>query len=186
MAKQGLIVLLALGLIAVAAAEERCYHGNADSGELSFRGEADGNRFNGRFRSFEVRVCMSADEPESARIEVTVETGSATVGNRQGDAALVDDELFAAERYPQAVWISEDLESHEDGYLATGELSLRGVSASQPVRLSFEPGDQTLGLSGGAEIMRLDYGVGQGEFEDPDFIRNRVDLSFDLALSIVE
>ncbi len=188
MAKQGLMTFLAAGLLisitSPANAEEHCYRGDADSGELEFRGVAEGSRFTGRFRDFEVRVCVDNNNPESARIEVTVETGSATVGNRQGDAALVDEELFAVDRYPQAVWTSQAVEPKDDGYLAAGELSLRGVSASQPVQLNFEFNDDGLGLSGSAEILRLDYGVGQGEFDDPDFIRDRVDLSFDLSLSV--
>lgn len=187
MAKQGLMTFLAAGLLISITgptnADEHCFHGNADSGALEFRGVAEGSRFSGRFRDFEVRVCVDDDHPESARIEVTVATGSATVGNRQGDAALVDDDLFAVDRYPQAVWVSQALEPKEDGYLATGELNLRGVSASQPVLLQFDHSDVGLGLSGSAEILRLAYGVGQGEFDDPDFIRDRVDLSFDLLLS---
>ncbi len=189
MAKQGLMLLLGLGagfgmaLAPGALAGERCYHGSAESGSLEFRGEAEGNRFNGHFRRFHVQVCLTDAEPETAVIDVRVETGSGTVGNRQGDAALVDEELFAAERYPEAVWTSSSIERNEDGFIAEGELSLRGVSASQPVQLQFDHADAGLDLTGSAQIMRLDYGVGQGEFEDPDFIRNRVELSFDLVLS---
>lgn len=187
MAKQGLIPFLIAGLAlaAVNAANgaEQCYRGDADSGALEFRGVAEGSRFNGRFRSFEVRLCLNDQDPETATIEVTVETGSATVGNRQGDAALADEDLFAVERFPEAVWTSSGIETRDDGFLAAGELSLRGVSASQPVSLLFEFGEGSLKLSGSAEILRLEYGVGQGEFDDPDFIRDRVDLSFDLVLS---
>lgn len=187
MAKQGLIAFmiagLTLALVDIANADERCYRGNADSGELEFRGVAEGSRFTGRFRSFEVRLCLNEQDPETAKIEVKVETGSATVGNRQGDAALADEDLFAVERFPEAVWTSSGIEVQDDGFLAAGELRLRGVSASQPVSLLFEFGEGSLKLSGSAEILRLDYGVGQGEFDDPDFIRDRVDLGFDLVLS---
>ncbi len=187
MAKQGLIPFLiaglALAIVNTANGAEQCYRGDADSGELEFRGVAEGSRFTGRFRSFEVRLCLKDQSPETATIEVNVETGSATVGNRQGDAALVDEDLFAVEQFPEATWSSSEIEADDDGFLAAGELSLRGVSASQPVSLLFEFGEGSLKLSGSAEILRLEYGVGQGEFDDPDFIRDRVDLSFELMLS---
>ncbi|MCC5866424.1 MAG: YceI family protein [Wenzhouxiangella sp.] len=187
MAKQGLIafliVSLALAIVSTANANEQCYRGNADSGELEFRGVAEGSRFTGRFRNFEVRLCLDDQHPETASIEVTVETGSATVGNRQGDTALADEDLFAVERFPEAIWISSSIEAQDEGFLAAGELSLRGVSASQPVQLQFEFAEGRLNLTGSADILRLEYGVGQGEFDDPDFIRDRVDLSFELVLS---
>ncbi len=186
MANKKLISILALCFcavaVAVAVAEQRCYQTDAESGELGFRGEAEGNRFSGQFAAFTVELCLDEADPATAVIEVTVDTGSASVGNRQGDEALHGKELFNIERFPQARWQSGKIEKIEDGYLAGGELTLRGVSGSQPVSLSFDLDEDRLGLSGSAEILRIDFGVGEGEFADPDFIRNRVDLHFELEM----
>ncbi|TVS12805.1 MAG: hypothetical protein EA419_03765 [Wenzhouxiangella sp.] len=159
-----------------------CYSADGDSGELNFRGEAEGAPFSGFFEDFEVSICLQDSDLTTAEIEVRVATGSATVGNRQGDEALRGDDLLAPERFPEAVWTSTAIAAADDGYRAEGELSLRGVSAEQTVRLSLEDVDGDRWLSGNAEILRLDYDVGIGEFEETDFIRNRVDLRFDLQL----
>jgi polyisoprenoid-binding protein YceI len=178
-----MLTVLALVLGFPAAAEQACYTADAESGELRFSGEAEGNRFRGHFREFSVRLCLDDDALETATIEVQVATGSATVGNRQGDQALLDEELFAAERFPRAFWVSGEISDQGHRHLAEGELNLRGLSASQPVALSLQREADQLKLSGEAVIERLEFGVGQGEFADPDFISPEIGLSFELNLS---
>lgn len=167
-------------LAAVAGGE--CYRADGDSGELNFRGEAEGTPFSGFFDDFEVRLCTADDGLAGAAIEVRVTTGSVTVGNRQGDEALRGSDLLAVEQFPEATWVSESVEAGGDGYRAEGRLRLREVRADQTVNLRLEQDGDAWWLSGDAEILRLEFNVGTGEFDDPEFIRNRVDLRFDLRL----
>jgi polyisoprenoid-binding protein YceI len=166
-----------------AAGEEVCFRADADSGKLAFSGVAEGNDFAGNFRDFEVTLCLKDRDLATAKIDVRVATASATVGNRQGDEALMDEELFFVEQYPEATWTSCEIVADNDGYRANGKLTLRGLSADQTVQLKLETKGDVITLSGNAEILRLDYNVGTGEFEDTDFIRNRVDLEFELPLT---
>ena len=171
-------------LLAGPATAANCYLADQDSGELVFSGEAEGNRFEGRFREFTVQLCHDNDDLTTAEIEVEIATGSATVGNRQGDRELLGEDLFAAERFPRAFWVSGEIESEGDGrYLAEGELNLRQISASQPVHLQMAMDGDQLNLSGNAEIERLAFDVGQGEFADPEFITPVIRLNFELVLS---
>lgn len=174
------LTALLAGLPLLAAAE--CYEADADSGELTFSGVAEGSPFNGRFREFSVSLCLDDQDLTTAEIRVTVATGSATIGNRQGDQALKDEELFYVDRFPEAIWTSGEIVAADDGYRAAGELTLRGVTAKQPVRLHLHPDEDPARLTGSAEILRLEYQVGTGEFEDTDFIDNEVTLEFDLGL----
>ncbi|MGY6554033.1 MAG: YceI family protein [Wenzhouxiangella sp.] len=176
-------VLLLAGVLPLqAAAELSCFRADGDSGELNFRGEVEGTGFSGFFEDFRVRLCMHDEQLESAEIEVTVQMAAATVGNRQGDEALRGQYMFAVNQFPEAVWRSDSIAASGDGYRAQGQLSLRDISADQPVTLKLERQGDALWLSGTAEILRLDFNVGLGEFEDPDFVRNRIDLRFELEL----
>jgi len=177
-----LVTALALTAMTLSVNAQGCYRADADSGELTFSGDVEGNAFKGRFREFEVLVCMTSDDPATADIRVSVATASATVGNRQGDEALKDEGLFAIDQFPEAVWTSGRIVGDNVTYRAEGELTLRGMTASQPVELQLTSADDGFRLTGKAEILRLDYNVGIGEFEDTDFIRNQVNLAFDLNL----
>lgn len=174
--------LAATVLATTAWAGPACYTADQDSGDLSFSGVAEGTPFQGHFGQFDVRICLKGSDLSTARIEVTVTTASADVGNRDGNQALKDEEFFAVDQFPEATWTSTAIEAEGDGFLAGGELSIKGISATQPVRLSLDTAGESWQLRGGAEITRLDWKVGVGEFEDTDFIRNRVDLEFELQL----
>lgn len=177
-------VLFAAAALMMPAAASSCYRGSHDDGELTFRGEAEGNRFQGRFREFQVAMCPDDDDSTRARIEVEIRMASATVGNRQGDRELLGSDLFFTDQFPVARWISQPFEFSSAGeQLVEGELNLRGIKASQPVRLDFADVDGQQRLSGGAEIERLVFDVGQGEFADPEFISPLIELAFELILA---
>ncbi len=177
-----IVLMLALAMAASAVAGQTCYRSDAEHGEIEFSGVAEDNLVRGDFQEFEVRVCLDNDELSSAHIEVEVQTGSASVGIRQGDEALLGEEMFFAERYPTATWTSRTIEPDNDAYRAEGELELRGVSAPQAVRLRLARDGDTLRLSGEAEIFRMEFEVGEGEFADTEFVKDRVELEFDLEL----
>lgn len=160
-----------------------CFRANHDDGELKFIGEAEGNTFTGHFGEFEVSLCMHGLDLATAGIEVVVKTASADTGDSRGNRELHGENFFDVEQYPEATWKSDEIRPEGDAYVADGELTLRGVTAEQPVRLHLANG-KTPTLTGSAEIMRLDWDVGTGDedVEDTDFIRNRVDLEFELEL----
>ncbi|WP_376696320.1 YceI family protein [Wenzhouxiangella sp. EGI_FJ10305] len=175
------IVLALLMLPGLSLAD--CLRADQEDGELKFIGVADGNRFTGEFGEFEVSLCMDKQELKSAGIEVIVKTASADTGDGQRDSELHGENFFHVEEYPEATWESTEIRADGDTFVAEGKLTLRGMTSDQPVRLELTD-DEPPVLSGSAEIMRLDWNVGTGDedFEDTDFIRNRVDLEFELQL----
>lgn len=183
MAKGMKTAALALLMVLPGLALADCFRADQDDGELKFVGVAEGNRFTGTFGEFSVTLCMDERDLTTAGIEVVVKTASADTGDSQRDSELHGENFFHVEEFPEATWKSDDVSADGDGVVAEGELKLRGVSASQPVRLNLSDDDVPV-LSGSAEIMRLDWNVGTGDedFEDTDFIRNRVDLEFELQL----
>jgi polyisoprenoid-binding protein YceI len=177
-----LLAAMALSVTTVVLSDQACHTASQERGELRFSGVAEGAPFRGQFGEFSVRLCIEGEELAGADIEVTVQTGSADVGNRDGNQALRDDEFFAVEQFPEARWVSTEIVRDGDAHRAEGELSIKSVSLPQKVTLSLDTASEPWVLAGNAEIMRLDWNVGIGEFEDTDFIRNRVDLRFNLEL----
>lgn len=182
MAKTLMIVTLAL-LMAPGLVLADCFRADQSDGRIEFTGVAEGNRFSGTFDEFEVSLCMDGRDLATAGIEVVIQTASADTGDRMRDSELHGENFFHVGEYPEATWKSGEVRSEGDAYMAEGELTLRGVTANQPVRLKLSNGE-TPTLTGSSEILRLDWQVGTGDedFEDTDFIRNRVDLEFELRL----
>lgn len=173
---------IALALLA-GAIQAACWTGDANSGELRFAGQVEGESFSGDFSDFDVRVCR----PEGAGWDesewrVSVATASADTDNRDRDETLHGRYFFAVDQFPTATWTSRRVVEQGDGLVLEGDLDLRGFTAPQSVEVTARAAGDGLNLVGTAEIARLRFGVGQGEYADREFIRDRVDLEFELRL----
>ncbi len=171
-------------MLLVGLAQAACWQGDENSGELRFSGRIEGESFYGSFGEFEVRVCRPEGSGWSeSQWAVRVMTASADTRNRDRDDTLHGRYFFAVDEFPAANWTSARVVEQSDGLEIEGNLDLRGFTAAQTVEVEVNAGDDGLLLVGSAEIPRLDYGVGQGEYADTEFIRNRVDLEFELRLT---
>jgi polyisoprenoid-binding protein YceI len=58
------------------------------------------------------------------------------------------------------------------------------VTRDVRLRFTFKPGadGRTAVLAGGTTVQRLDYGVGQGEWTDTQWVGNEVRIRFELHL----
>jgi polyisoprenoid-binding protein YceI len=168
---------------------ETCFVGGDGSGTLEFRGAVEGTGFTGSFGDFDVRYCMPEGQPADGSIDVTVALASADSNNRDRDEALLGPEFFAVEQFPESTWTSTSIRADGEGYVADGELALRDITAPQSITFSLSPdGDALVAegrftMGGATEIDRSRFDVGIGEFEDPEFVRTRVDVSFEVVLS---
>lgn len=184
------LAVLMLAAVSGAAAEEGCFRGSQDTGELVFSGAVEETGFTGRFGQFSVEYCMPDGGPTDGRIEVRVQLSSADTDNPERDETLKGEAFFAVEQYPEASWKSRSISAEREAYVADGELDLKGVRASQAVNFTLTPNGDDLvargefNMRGGAEVERLRFDVGTGEFSDPEFVRNRVDVSFEIRLLV--
>lgn len=180
-----ILIGIAAAMSSVAVADTQCYRADQDSGVLAFDGVTEGRGFDGEFENFSVRVCLIDQDLSTATIEVVVETGSADTNSRDRDQTLKGEEFFWVNQFPQAQWSSQAIvpSSGEFSHLAQGTLKLKDISQDQAVEMRLVT-DEAGGsrLQGQAEIFRLDYNMGTGEFADTEFIENRVGVTFDLGL----
>lgn len=182
-------LLVAAATPAAGEGEPLCYAGGAGSGELTFSGAVEDTGFAGRFGEFSVRYCLAGEEAQGHEIRVTVSLASADSDNRDRDETLKGPQFFAVERHPTAVWQSTGVRRDGDGYVADGELSLKGITAPQSIRYELTPDGEAIiargrfTMAGGTRIDRQRFDVGIGEFADPEFVRNEVVVEFEVTLS---
>ncbi len=166
-------------------AAENCYRADHDSGSLEFSGVQESSSFTGRFESFVVEYCMTDGDPETGTIDVRVETGSANTRNRDRDGALRQEEFFYVDSYPEARWTSSEITRYGDEFQAEGVLEIRGIDRDTPVSFVLEADGDDWKMTGGSKVRRLDFNVGTGDedLEDTEFIRNEVEIAFELRLA---
>jgi polyisoprenoid-binding protein YceI len=153
--------------------------------QLAFTATATGGEFDGQFRRFRADISFDPADLAGSRFRVEIETGSADTQDADRDAALAGKDFFASDRWPRATYEARRFVAMKDGrYQALGRLTIRGIGHDVPVVFTFRSADsaQAAVLSGGATIRRLDYGVGQGEWQDTKVVGDDVRIHFELAL----
>ena len=63
-----------------------------------------------------------------------------------------------------------------------GKLTLRNVTREVPIEFTFDQKDKSAWLKGSAQLKRLDFGVGQGDWKDTENVGNEVKVNFVLLL----
>jgi polyisoprenoid-binding protein YceI len=91
--------------------------------------------------------------------------------------------LLATGTYPTAHYVADKFSVKGDGrYTAAGKLTLRDVTREVPVEFTCESGVNGTWLKGSATLERLDFGVGQGEWQDTTMVANEVAVRFEIKL----
>ena len=144
-----------------------------------------GGEFEGRFKSFDATILFDPADLPGSQFVVDLDVASADTGDAERDTALVGSDFFAAKRWPKARFTATRFEARGGTrFEALGELRVRDVT--RKVRVPFEfvpgPGAGVARLQGGTTIARLDFGVGQGEWRDTEWLANEVRIAFDLVL----
>lgn len=151
------------------------------AGTLTFVATQAGAKFTGAFRRFHVNLDFDPARPEGGSLDVTVETASLDTKDRDRDEILRGTDFFWVEKYPEASFHAKRFERAGEGWRATGELTIRGATKTVPVEFTLAPAGAA--MKGGAQLERLAFGLGQGDWASTEWVGNEVEVRFDLKLS---
>jgi len=175
-------ICAALIVLLPCAASGDVWQGDQHSGALRFVATQAGAKFQGHFGEFMVRFDLNPAEPAKGSLDVTIATGSADTADAERDEVLHSQDFFWVARFPEAKYHAEGFTRDGKGWIAAGELTLRGVTQLVAVRFEVKPKLKQLGMKGGATLRRLEFGVGQGDWTDTTWVGDPVNVDFDLSL----
>ena len=122
------------------------------------------SKVRGQFAKFEGSL-TTAPDPMQSTASARIDLGSITTKNEQRDAHLRSADFFDADNHPEMTFQSTGLRASGDGFVATGDLTIRGIT--RPVDLEVEVngfgpdpyGGTRAGLTATGQINRSDFGV---------------------------
>lgn len=171
--------------VATASAQATAWTTVAASSSIEFSGTLAGGDFTGRFQRFVAAIAFDATDLMGSRFRVEIETASADTSDADRDAALAGADFFATARWPTATYEASQFTTTGPGqFQARGKLTIRGITRDVPTTFTFKPGadGRSAVLSGRASVRRLDFGVGQGEWQDTKWLGDDVRVRFELTL----
>ena len=122
------------------------------------------SKVRGKFGTFTGEI-VTGEEPSDSRVTASIDLTSIDTGNEGRDNHLRSADFFEVERHGTMTYRSTGLRVEGDEYLLDGELTLKGVTRTVPLRLElggFGPdayGGTRAGFTASGEIRRSDFGV---------------------------
>jgi polyisoprenoid-binding protein YceI len=175
------VALVALLLQSPAQAQQKLLPAQS---EISFVSRQMGSPVEGRFRSFDAQVALDPKQLAAAKIVLTVDLASATLGSTETETELRQPGWFDVKKFPQATFTSSAVKSAGPGRIeVVGTFSLKGRGRPLSVPVALTQAGAITTATGAFTIKRLDFKVGDGDWADTDLIANDVQVKFKLALS---
>jgi len=156
----------------------------APGSSLTFTFDQAGAASKGTFRQFSTELVYDEKSLATGRLDVQVQIASIDTQDQERNDMLVGADLFDAKKFPTAQYVAGSFARNAAGGLeAVGKLTLRGVTRDLRIPLKIVPTTGGLELSGAAAIKRLDYGVGQGDWQSTEGVADEVKIQYKVMLS---
>jgi polyisoprenoid-binding protein YceI len=122
------------------------------------------SKVRGHFRRFSGQI-VTGQDPLASSVTAEIDLSSIDTNNAQRDEHIRSADFFEVETYPTMTYRSTGVRRDGGDFVLDGELTLKGVTRTVPLRLElggFGPdayGGTRAGFSARAEINRRDFGV---------------------------
>ncbi|OEV10950.1 polyisoprenoid-binding protein YceI [Streptomyces sp. Amel2xB2] len=120
----------------------------------------------GAFNEFTGTAHIDGEKPEQSSVELVIKAESIDTRNADRDGHLRSNDFLKMDEYPEITFRSTGVrQDGDDAFEVTGDLTIKGVTRSVTIPLSFEGqatdpfGNSRIGLEGSTTINRQDFGV---------------------------
>jgi polyisoprenoid-binding protein YceI len=158
------------------------YSADPQQSRLEFTGVQAGAEFKGTFHKFSATVDFAPDASASSHIDVQIDMNSVDSMDKDRDTTIRGTDIFDVAHWPTAHYVTHSVTKTATGYSAVGALTLRGVTKDVAINFQFTPAPAGAKLVGTAQLKRLDFGAGQGDWKSTDQVADVVKISFSLVL----
>jgi polyisoprenoid-binding protein YceI len=138
----------------------------------------------GKFKRFDVQSSFDPKKPEASKVSLTIDLTSADLGNQETEGELKKPGWFDSAKRPQASFVSSSIKSVGTGkFEIDGQLTIKGATQRLVVPIAVAQSGDATQASGAFQIKRIDFKIGDGEWNDVSIVANEVQVNFKLALT---
>jgi polyisoprenoid-binding protein YceI len=178
-------MLLCLALFAASVSATAADWKPLSGSTLGFTGSFQGESFEGRFEKFDAQIRFDPAKLSESRFDVRIDLGTADTQNDDRDVMLRSEDFFDSRKRPEARFVASRFRAlGGNRFIADGVLTLNGISKAVPLSFSWIAGAKPA-LDGEAQLKRLDFAVGSGDWADTELLPNEVKVHTHLLLGAV-
>lgn len=156
----------------------------AAQSDISFTSKQMGVPVDGKFKKFDAQVAFDPKKPDAAKIALTIDLASVSIGVPETEAELAKPDWFSVKQFPQATFQSTRVKPLGGGkFDVAGKLNIKGSSRDVVVPVALTQSGGNTMASGAFTIKRLDFRIGDGDWKDTSMVADDVQVKFKLSLT---
>ncbi len=140
----------------------------------------------GKFTDFTGDIHFDPAQLKTSHVRIVVNMASVTTDYADIAATLKTSDWFNSASFPQAIFTASDfVKTGNQSYQANGVLTIRDKTV--PVVMTFtlqEYSQHKARAEGVVQLKRLAFGIGQGEWQKTDNIKDEVKVNFVVSASL--
>jgi polyisoprenoid-binding protein YceI len=175
-------VLALLPLLAPIAAHAAAWQVDPAKSSLGFSGVQSGTPFKGHFKTFTGTIDFDPAHPDQGHADIVIDLASATTGDTQRDTSLPQSDWFNTGAFPQAHFVAAHFTAKGgQAFEAAGALTIRGITKPVTLPFTLTINGATAHATGHVQLIRTDFGVGQGDWASDQLVALQVGVDVDLT-----
>jgi polyisoprenoid-binding protein YceI len=152
--------------------------------QVSFVSKQMGVPVDGNFTKFDAQMNFDPKKPETSKINFTLDLNSVVIGDASTIAEVKKAGWFDTLKFPSASFVSSSIKAVGAGkFEVAGSLSIKGKSQPIVVPITLTQQGTTTNANGSFTIKRLDFKIGDGEWNDVSLVANEVIVKLKLAMT---
>jgi polyisoprenoid-binding protein YceI len=152
--------------------------------EIGFVSKQFGVPVSGKFKKFDANVSFDPKKPDASKVSFSVDLLSADIGNSETETELKKPGWFNSAKNPAATFQSGAIKSLGGGkFEFTGTLVIKSISRAVVVPVTVSQTAGKTHVVGAFNLKRLDFKIGDGDWNDESLVANAVLVNVKLALT---
>jgi polyisoprenoid-binding protein YceI len=136
------------------------WHLQSEKSSVSFNIKNFGRKVDGTFAGMNADISFDEKDPSKSKIDASIQVGTINTGNKKRDKDLKSEKYFNQEKYPAINFKSRSVVKTADGYMAKGDLTMKGISKEIEIPFTFENMGDHGEFKGTLSLNRRDFQVG--------------------------
>lgn len=156
----------------------------AEKSTISFTSKQMGVPVDGEFKRFDAQVLFDPKKPDASKVSFNVDLTSVDLGSTDTEKELRKPGWFDSAKVPTATFATTSVKSASAGkFEFAGKLVIKGQAQNVVVPVTLTQKDGVTQAVGRFVIKRLDFKIGDGDWNDPTLVANEVTVAVKLMLS---
>lgn len=153
----------------------------ADGSHLRFSAEQESKTFTGEFQEFSGIINFDPEAPETGSVMIEIPLKSVDAGSNDRNSTLPDKVWFSTKAFPIAIFKTSDIIASGGGYLAKGELTLKGTSLPIDLPFNLDVEGNTAVMTSVIEMDRTLWNVGAAPWDTDEWVSRTVKLDIQVT-----